>query len=278
MTNFTHSWWGKTFLESLEGFADKARLQRGRTYARNGKILTFGIDETGTITAKVRGSINRYFGVTKEPRYNVIINFNPISDKDWDKIIHNMATQASIISRLLLNEIPENIEQKFERSGHHLLPQSFKDFHAQCSCPDSVCPCKHIAGVCYLFAAELDANPFLLFAMRGLSREKLQQALRKTPLGKALVAHMEEITSTPQPATHYYTQPELKPHSGALDLRTFWQGESTLPEIPTLPEACVPGILIKKQGDFPAFWNKNTSFIQTMDAVYDRVRNKHKVL
>jgi uncharacterized Zn finger protein len=38
----------------------------------------------------------------------------------------------------------------------------------------------------------------------------------------------------------------------------------------------LPAILVKKQGDFPAFWSRDNSFIEAMEGVYDRVRTKNK--
>lgn len=42
----------------------------------------------------------------------------------------------------------------------------------QCSCPDSAVPCKHIAAVIYKMSQEIDANPFILFALRGIDLTK----------------------------------------------------------------------------------------------------------
>jgi len=36
----------------------------------------------------------------------------------------------------------------------------------------------------------------------------------------------------------------------------------------------IPGMLIKKGGDFPAFWQKQASFIEVMEDFYLRMR-KH---
>lgn len=279
MAGFTRTWWGQHFIHALEQFADQNRLARGRSYANNGKIQSFTLKD-GKITAKVRGSINPYFGVYKEPLYDVSIACKPICAADWDGIIKKLASNAAILSRLLLNEVPEEIDSHFKASGSGLLPQSFKDFQVKCSCPDFASPCKHIAGVCYLFAAELDENPFLLFEMRGLTRPQLQAELRKTSLGRALASGLEEDQQNPpQPVSHYYTTPQaLAVDPQINDLRAFWQGSVSLPEIPPAnPEQGITGILIKKQGDYPAFWNKDSSFIAVMDALYQRV-HKHKTL
>jgi len=38
----------------------------------------------------------------------------------------------------------------------------------------------------------------------------------------------------------------------------------------------VPAILIKQGGDYPAFWDKDTSVIEVMQELYLRVREKNK--
>ena len=86
MAQFSRTWWGQKFIGALESFSDSARLGRGRSYARNGKIKEHQITN-GKITAKVRGSVNPYFGVYKEPLYKVEIEIKQISTTDWSKII-----------------------------------------------------------------------------------------------------------------------------------------------------------------------------------------------
>jgi uncharacterized Zn finger protein len=160
MAQFSRTWWGKRFIEALEKFTDSGRLGRGRAYANNGKVKEHQIKD-GKVTAKVRGSINAYFGVTKEPTYTVSIEIKPISAVDWSKIIAKLGTKASAISKLLLGEVPDNIEAIFSEMNAHLLPYNRQDFQTKCSCPDYSNPCKHIAGVYYLVAAQLDQDPFL---------------------------------------------------------------------------------------------------------------------
>jgi uncharacterized Zn finger protein len=40
--------------------------------------------------------------------------------------------------------------------------------------------------------------------------------------------------------------------------------------------SAVPAILVKKQGDFPAFWTRDNSFIAAMEGLYERIRSKNK--
>lgn len=274
MSQFSRTWWGQKFIEALEEFTDSGRLSRGRSYAKNDKVKSFVIKD-GIVTAKVRGSVNPYYGVYKEPLYTTTIEFQPISAAKWAAAIALIASRASLISRLLLNEIPENIEDTLAVLKLRLLPHSRKDFDSNCSCPDWENPCKHIAGVYYLVAAELDRDPFLLFELRGLSRTDLLEELAKSPLGQALSTELQLEKRPPQPVSSYYTRPQTRPVGKLDELRDFWHGEKRLPQtIEPLPQTIVAGIPIKKQGDYPAFWHRDNSFLAAMETVYEQVRNK----
>ena len=274
MAKFTKTWWGDRFLEALENVMDAGRLSRGRTYARTGRVLNFRLSE-GKITATVRGRKNPYFGVYKEPKYKITIEIKPIVEKDWQKVIKGIGSKASLISILLMNEMPNNIESAFAELDLHLLPFHSHDLITDCSCPDWSNPCKHIAGVYYLLASEFDSDPFLMFKLRGLEPAALQKALAKTPLGKLLLSEFKETEITPKNTDAYYSRPLIAPAEN-INFKDFWAGHQ-LPEIEITPETTtITAALIKKQGDYPKFWDKDISFIEVMETFYDRVRMKNK--
>lgn len=277
MAQFSRTWWGRKFIEALEQFTESNRLGRGRSYARGGKVKSFEIED-GIVTALVKGSINPYFGVHTEPLYTTTLEITPISKAKWAAVIALMASNASLISRLMLNEIPDTIEATFETLGLHLLPHSEKDFKTACSCPDWSNPCKHIAGVYYLIAAELDRDPFLLFELRSISRQDLKAELAKTPLGQALSSELNAQPKLPKPVESYYTQPKVV-EGVPPSLKDFWQGEKRLPQtIEVPPQTTVPALMIKKQGDLPPFWHRDNSFIEVMEEFYERVKTKNKTI
>jgi uncharacterized Zn finger protein len=278
MSKFSRTWWGTRFIDALESFTDSGRLQRGRSYASGGKVKSFEID-SNKITAKVRGSVNPYFGVYKEPTYNITIEITPIAKARWNEVIKQISSKASIVSRLMLNEVPENIEDTFSNLGLHLLPYSDRDFKTKCSCPDSANPCKHIAGVYYLVASQLDENPFLLFELRGLSKTELQEKLAKTPLGKVLSEELNVKDFVVEASASLYTKLEKQVINEKPSIREFWLGTKRLPQtIDIKASSSVSAIVIKKQGDFPPFWHKDNSFIETMEELYKRVKNKQNLM
>jgi uncharacterized Zn finger protein len=275
MKKFSRTWWGEKFIEALEKFTEEGRLSRGRSYASRDRVLSFELSK-GKITARVRGNINPYFGVYKEPKYNITIEIKEIPRPSWVRVIKLISSKASFISRLLMNEMPDNIEEVFDEYCLHLLPRSNKDFKTHCSCPDSANPCKHIAGVYYLVAGEFDRDPFLMFKLRGLEQEELKKELAKTPLGEVLIAglHKEEVDL--KSSDSYYTKVDKEEVPEGIPLRDFWSGKKIPQSDETLSETAIPAILIKKQGDYPPFWDKDFSFIETMEEFYLRVRSKNK--
>lgn len=278
MANLSRSrtWWGQRFIEALERFTDPARLGRGRSYANNGRILSYTLTN-GTVKAKVRGSINPYFGVYKEPLYQTTITIKAISAADWTKVIRLIASRADLVTKLLMNEMPDTIDDVFATLGLHLLPYSQSDFVTTCSCPDYSNPCKHIAGVYYLLASALDNDPFVMFELRGLSRDSLRSELARSPLGEILASALVSKEVAVEPVASYYTHPSQASAVAVASHKEFWTGAQRLPvpvEQGLAAQTSVPALLIKKQGDYPPFWHKDGSFISVMEELYARVRRK----
>ncbi len=274
MPGFSRTWWGQRFIEALEQFTNSARLGRGRSYARGGRILRYQI-EGGVVSATVRGSVNPYFGVYEEPIYNTTVALKPISRANWTKVIAELSGRAAPVAKLLLNEMPNDIDDTFGRLGLHLLPGGQRDFTTECSCPDWSNPCKHVAGVCYLLASALDRDPFLLFELRGLARDQLREELAKSSLGQLLASEFDPQEVEVQPAQSYYARPVAEPVPATVSHKEFWTGARRLPPaVEASPAPSVPALLIRKQGDYPPFWPKDQSFIAVMEELYARVRTK----
>jgi uncharacterized Zn finger protein len=270
------TWWGQRFIQALESFTDSARLARGRAYANNDRIRSWQ-RQGSVVSATIRGNANPYYGVYKEPFYKTTIAFQTIDAAQWQQLIQILGSRAAFISRLLLNEVPDNIEDVFQTLKLNLLPYSRQDLKTDCSCPDYANPCKHIAGLYYFIAAQLDRDPFLLFELRGLERGELQKQLRKTPLGQALAAAIGEQDASFDIVDSYFTRAKAQPLVPCMTPGDFWHGQRRLPE--NLPQAApptIPALLIKKGGDFPAFWPYHQSFITTMEAIYQAIRKREK--
>jgi uncharacterized Zn finger protein len=165
------SWWAQRWLANLESFGweYQSRLTRGRSYARGGHVLQAEV-RAGVVTAQVWGSAPR--------PYRVQIRLQPLPDNVWDRAVVVLAEQAVYVAKLLAGEMPQEIEQIFAAAGAHLFPQTPGEIESSCTCPDWANPCKHVAAVHYVLASNLDAQPFLLFQLRGRTAEQITAALR----------------------------------------------------------------------------------------------------
>jgi uncharacterized Zn finger protein len=161
---FRRSWWATRWLAVLAGFDIGARLGRGRSYAHNGQVLSIDIAR-GEVKAKVQGS--------RPKPYDITIGVKQLSAKDWAKLVKALGGQALFVAKLLADEMPQDIETVFKDAGLSLFPGQRADLTTACSCPDWSNPCKHIAADYYLLGEEFDRDTFLIFRLRGLSREEL---------------------------------------------------------------------------------------------------------
>lgn len=162
------TWWSQRFITMLESFGLGGRMDRGRRYARKGQVMSIDV-EPGTLHARVQGS-------RSEP-YDVAISMRSPSAKQWNALTDVMNARVGFAARLLAGELPPELEATFDDVGVALFPASWRDMKAKCSCPDYGNPCKHIAAVLYVFADQLDDDPWLLLAWKGRSREELLQPL-----------------------------------------------------------------------------------------------------
>ncbi len=161
--SFGQNWWAKRWIAVLESFDIGARLGRGRTYARQGQVLSINVGK-GLVEAKVQGS--------RSTPYSITIKVRGLDNAEWKRLAREISSQAIFAAKLLAGEMPQDIEQAFEKAGLSLFPKKSGDLETNCSCPDWSNPCKHIAAVYYLLGEEFDRDPFLLFKLRGMNREE----------------------------------------------------------------------------------------------------------
>jgi uncharacterized Zn finger protein len=246
---FGESWWARRWIAVLESFDIGARLGRGRSYARRGQVVSIEI-EKGNVSAKVQGS--------RPKPYDIKLQIKTLSARDWRRLAKALSRRAIFVSKLLAGEMPPDIENVFQEAGLSLFPERTKDLNTQCSCPDWSNPCKHIAAVYYLLGEEFDRDPFLIFQLRGMSREELVESLsaseRKTVPRKA--AAMAKSRGKEQDST--------------LNLSKFWDGDPLPNDLfgdVTIPQ--VSAGLPKRLGSFP-LWRGKVRFLDKMEMIYSQ--------
>lgn len=210
------TWWGKQWVQAMQMLGG-GRLDRGKSYARSGRVRRLTIQQ-GLAFGPVQGSY--------PSPYQASIELRILSNKEWETVIDALASRAIFASRLLAGEMPKNIEEAFESVNVTLFPQNWEDITFECSCPDWSDPCKHAAALYYLLAEEIDRDPFVLFHLRGATREQVLAALRRRRGSVRAEIESGDVTE----AKH------VAPLDADLD--AFWTGQAVsipLPEHPPQP-------------------------------------------
>jgi uncharacterized Zn finger protein len=182
------TWWSERFVDVLEDIGMGNRLQRGRSYARKGQVISLEVD-AGSVTARVQGS--------RERPYRVRIGITAFGKQEWAKLERTLADNAWYTAKLLTGEMPEDIEDVFAGQGLSLFPASAAELSMDCSCPDWEVPCKHLAAAFYLLAEAFDDDPFTILAWRGREREDLLTNLQAARSAGPPAADRAEQTGPP---------------------------------------------------------------------------------
>lgn len=208
------AWWVQRWVDLLNSYRFKKRLERGRIYAREGKILS--LEYKGS---KVMSLVQ---GTADEP-YRLSIWLDAFSDEDWNYVIDSLSERAIYSAQLLAGEMPQEIEVVFTANGLSLFPFNLSEVHSKCSCPDPKNPCKHIAAVYYQLGDFFREDPFILFQLRGRSRGSILAALRHKRHATATQAGtVSTLKSGDQPEVVTATA------TGNPDLAHFWSYDRPL--------------------------------------------------
>jgi uncharacterized Zn finger protein len=197
-------WWSQRWLDLLDSYRFKKRLERARNYSRQGNVLSIKF-KAAKVLARVQGS-------EAEP-YKVSLSLDAFSDQEWGYVVETMSQKAIFAAKLLAGEMPQNIEEVFISNGLSLFPFTLTDIHSKCSCPDQVVPCKHIGAVYYQLGDHFSEDPFVLFQLRGRTKEQIISDLRQLRSSK----NVETIQETSE------TQPEVSEHQYPIKIDNFWQ-------------------------------------------------------
>jgi uncharacterized Zn finger protein len=157
-------WWVAQWMELINSYRYKKRLERAWEYARSGNVLSIRF-EGRRVHARVQG--------TEKDPYKVKLWLDVLSDEDWGYVLEALSQKARWSAQLLAGIMPEDIERAFAASGRRLFPFKLQEVRSECSCPDKANPCKHTSAVFYLMGDRFSEDPFVLFQLRGRTRAQL---------------------------------------------------------------------------------------------------------
>ena len=198
MTNYnlqaSREWWAQRWLDLLDSYRFKKRLERARNYARQGNILSIKF-QGFIVLAHVQG--------TEPEPYQVSLSLEPFTDQQWGYVIETMSQKAIFAAKLLAAEMPQNIEEVFTANGLSLFPFTLSDIRSKCSCPDKANPCKHIGAVYYQLGDRFSEDPFVLFQLRGRTKDQIITALRQRNTSVEAPNRETTVTQDETPKTQY---------------------------------------------------------------------------
>lgn len=166
------TWWGKAWQRAVEEAAySDAELRPGRASARRGDVGGISVD-TGHLLAAVREG---------EDAWTVEIGVPPLDDDARRGLVEVVAAETGRIADLLAGTLPHDFVEHVEEVGVELLPYG-GEFTASCTCPHYLDPCAHAVALLIQVGWLVDADPLVLFALRGLDRESLLAELQARTL------------------------------------------------------------------------------------------------
>jgi len=154
-------WWVEQWMELINSYRFKKRLERAWEYARSGNVTSIRF-EGRRVHARVQG--------TDEEPYKVKLWLDVLQDDDWNYVLDALTQKARWSAQLLAGVMPQDIERAFAASGKRLFPFKLQEVRSECSCPDKANPCKHVSAVYYLMGDRFSEDPFVLFQLRGRAR------------------------------------------------------------------------------------------------------------
>ena len=210
-------WWVEQWMELINGYRFKKRLERAWGYAREGHVTSIRF-EGRRVHARVQG--------TDEAPYKVKLWLDVLNDEDWGYVLEALAQKARWSAQLLAGIMPADIERAFAASGKRLFPFKLQEVRSECTCPDKANPCKHISAVYFLMGDRFSEDPFVLFQLRGRNRSKLLEDLAERR--REVLTKLAEQASAADDDTPADEPAPLPPHPAVLDPALWWRYERSL--------------------------------------------------
>lgn len=211
-------WWVEQWMELINSYRFKKRLERAWSYAREGNVNSIRF-EGRRVHARVQG--------TDEEPYKVKLWLEVLSDEDWHYVLDALTQKARWSAQLLAGIMPSDIERAFAASGRRLFPFKLQEVRSECTCPDQANPCKHISAIYYLMGDRFSEDPFVLFQLRGRSRHQLvadlankrREVLSEIMSTKAIQEKKKQLIN------HAKT---ISPHAAILNPNLWWKYDMNL--------------------------------------------------
>lgn len=154
--------WGSAWMKQLAHCESGGMcLAPGRTLLRHGCVLDVRITRC-RITALV----------SAEELFEIELRLAPLSDEQFENLSRSCSGHIDSLLSLLEGKVDSAVLEQLCHPETGLLPTP-ADWQMRCSCPDWAEPCPHAAAAIYAAGCLIDADPTLLFTLRGIEPEHL---------------------------------------------------------------------------------------------------------
>jgi uncharacterized Zn finger protein len=163
------TWWSKAVLRAVEeaAFGEK-ELRSGRALARSGAVGAITVTEGGAVAAVTDG----------HDAFTVEVTVPVLDDTDSAAFTEIVAAESGRVAALLTGQLPHAFVEAVEEAGVELLPYG-GELGSACTCDAWLDPCPHALAVLTQLAWLIQADPFVLTHLRGLSRERVLRDLHR---------------------------------------------------------------------------------------------------
>ncbi|MBD3916384.1 SWIM zinc finger family protein [Nocardioides hwasunensis] len=163
------TWWSKAVLRAVEEAAYGVQeLRKGRTLARAGAVGAITVTDGRAVAAVADG----------HDAFTVEVTVPVLGDGDAAAFSELVAAESGRIGALLTGQLPHAFVEAVEEAGVELLPYG-GELGSACTCEAWLDPCPHALAVLTQLAWLIQADPFVLTHLRGLSRERVLRDLHR---------------------------------------------------------------------------------------------------
>jgi uncharacterized Zn finger protein len=163
------TWWSKAVLRAVEEAAfSAADLRAGRALARAGAVGSITVSEGRAVAAVTQG----------HDAWTVEVTVPVLDDSDAAAFTELVAVESGRVGALLAGELPHAFVEAVEEAGVELLPYG-GELGSACTCEAWLDPCPHALAVLTQLAWLIQADPFVLTHLRGLSRDRVLRDLHR---------------------------------------------------------------------------------------------------
>ncbi|MCL8026782.1 SWIM zinc finger family protein [Nocardioides sp. BSK12Z-3] len=162
-------WWARAWDRAAEEAAyGEPDLTAGRRHARTGRVGGLRL-EPGRVTAAVG---------TDEALATVVVSVPLLDEADATALVEVVLAEPARATALLAGDLPHDLVEHAEEAGVELLPYG-GELVCECTCRHWVDPCEHALAVLVQVGWLLEADPLLLWHLRGLPRARLLARVRE---------------------------------------------------------------------------------------------------